>query len=78
MGQLGGCHPDDKNSPGEQFVIRREVFRMMKEQFVKHGIEFANHDVTVYLPPVEENKADAKKIAEAGAAAAAAAEKPNS
>ncbi|MBW2488964.1 MAG: hypothetical protein JRE72_16190 [Deltaproteobacteria bacterium] len=51
---------------------------MMKEQFVKHGIEFANHDVTVYLPPVEENKADAKKIAEAGAAAAAAAEKPNS
>jgi small-conductance mechanosensitive channel len=62
-----------KTIPGEQFVIRREVFRMIQEMFAQHGIEFAHRNVTVYLPPGEEKKADAKKIAEAGAAAAAAA-----
>jgi small-conductance mechanosensitive channel len=62
-----------KTIPGEQFVIRREVFRMIQEMFAQHGIEFAHRNVTVYLPPDEEKKADAKKIAETGAAAAAAA-----
>ncbi len=62
-----------KTIPGEQFVIRREVFRMIQEQFAQHGIEFAHRNVTVYMPPDEENKEDAKKMAEAGAAAAAAA-----
>ncbi|MGD8961290.1 MAG: mechanosensitive ion channel family protein [Desulfobacterales bacterium] len=62
-----------KTIPGEQFVIRREVFRMIKEMFAQHGIEFAHRNVTVYMPPGEENKPDAEKIAEAGAAAAAAA-----
>ena len=45
-----------KTIPGEQFVVRREVFRMMKEAFREHGIEFAHRNVTVYLPQ-EENKA---------------------
>jgi small-conductance mechanosensitive channel len=62
-----------KTIPGEQFVIRREVFRMIQEMFAQHGIEFAHRNVTVYMPPGEEDKSDAKKIAEAGAAAAAAA-----
>jgi small-conductance mechanosensitive channel len=62
-----------KTIPGEQFVIRREVFRMIQEMFAQHGIEFAHRNVTVYLPPGEEKNADAEKIAEAGAAAAAAA-----
>ena len=62
-----------KTIPGEQFVIRREVFRMIQEMFAQHGIEFAHRNVTVYLPPGEKEKADAEKIAEAGAAAAAAA-----
>jgi small-conductance mechanosensitive channel len=61
-----------KTIPGEQFVIRREVFRLIQEQFAQHGIEFAHRNVTVYMPPGEENKADAKKLAEAGAAAAGA------
>ncbi|MGD1985265.1 MAG: mechanosensitive ion channel family protein [Desulfobacterales bacterium] len=62
-----------KTIPGEQFVIRREVFRMIQEMFAQHGIEFAHRNVTVYMPPGEKKEADAEKIAEAGAAAAAAA-----
>ncbi|MDH3829869.1 MAG: mechanosensitive ion channel, partial [Desulfobacterales bacterium] len=45
-----------KTIPGEQFVVRREVFRMMKEAFAENGIEFAHRNVTVYLPQ-EENQA---------------------
>ena len=40
-----------KTIPGEQFVVRREVFRMMQEAFRENGIEFAHRNVTVYLPP---------------------------
>ena len=39
-----------KTIPGEQFVVRREVFRMMQEAFHDNGIEFAHRNVTVYLP----------------------------
>jgi small-conductance mechanosensitive channel len=62
-----------KTIPGEQFVIRREVFRMIQEQFAEHGIEFAHRNVTVYLPPDEGDDAQDKKAIAAGAAAAAAA-----
>jgi len=61
-----------KTIPGEQFVIRREVFRMIKEAFRENGIEFAHRNVTVYLPPGEEADENDKKAIEAGAAAAAA------
>jgi small-conductance mechanosensitive channel len=63
-----------KTVPGEQFVIRREVFRMMQEEFQENGIEFAHRNVTVYLPPGESGAAPDKKFLEAGAAAAAAAQ----
>jgi small-conductance mechanosensitive channel len=76
-----------KTVPGEQFVVRREVFRMMQESFRENGIEFAHRNVTVYLPPehqsptsAEGNKAsaasapaDKKVLADAAAAAGAAA-----
>ena len=62
-----------KTIPGEQFVIRREVFRMIQESFRENGIEFAHRNVTVYLPPGEEADEHDKKVIEAGAAAAAAA-----
>jgi len=62
-----------KTIPGEQFVIRREVFRMIQEQFAEHGIEFAHRNVTVYMPPGEEADAPDNKAIAAGAAAAAAA-----
>ena len=63
-----------KTIPGEQFVIKREVFRMMQEAFRKQGIAFAHRNVTVYLPPGEADGAPDKKVLEAGAAAAAAAQ----
>jgi small-conductance mechanosensitive channel len=78
-----------KTKPGDQFVLRREVYRRIQEQFRAQGIEFAHRNVTVYLPPEvtgaangeEEGEAENlgpvsavdKKIIEAGAAAAVAA-----
>ncbi|MCP4627616.1 MAG: mechanosensitive ion channel family protein [bacterium] len=61
-----------KTIPGEQFVIRREVFRMIQESFAESGIEFAHRNVTVYMPPDEKAGDHDKKAAAAGAAAAAA------
>ena len=60
-----------KTIPGQQFVIRREVYRMIQESFAEHGIEFAHRNVTVYMPPGGDNKETADNAAEAGAAAAA-------
>ena len=40
-----------KAIPGEQFVLRREVYRRLQEAFQKGGIEFAHRNVTVYFPP---------------------------
>jgi small-conductance mechanosensitive channel len=62
-----------KTIPGEQFVIRREVYRMIQELFHEFGIEFAHRNVTVYMPP-EENSAekDSDTAAKVGAAAGAA------
>ena len=65
-----------KTIPGEQFVVRREVLRLMQEMFRENGIEFAHRNVTVYLPPevADNNNANLdKKAVEAGAAAAIAA-----
>ena len=57
-----------KTVPGEQFVVRREVFRMMQESFRENGIEFAHRNVTVYLPP--EDKSPTTGEGQAGAAPA--------
>jgi small-conductance mechanosensitive channel len=62
-----------KTVPGGQFVIRREVYRMIQESFRENGIEFAHRNVTVYMPPDDETGEHAKKAIQAGAAAAAAA-----
>jgi hypothetical protein len=76
-----------KTKPGQQFVVRREVYRRIEEAFREKGIEFAHRNVTVYLPPdasqtsssdkeVAETTAPGtpdRKIIEAGAAAAIAA-----
>jgi small-conductance mechanosensitive channel len=74
-----------KTIPGEQFVVRREVYRMMQEAFRENGIEFAHRNVTVYLPPEDTGQTTGegpeggtpagqpdKRIAEAAAAGAAA------
>jgi small-conductance mechanosensitive channel len=63
-----------KTKPGDQFAIRKEVYRLMQEAFKKEGIEFAHRNVTVYMPPGEAVNQSDKKALEAGAAAAAAAQ----
>ena len=73
-----------KTKPGDQFVIRKEVFRLMQEAFKEFGIEFAHRNVTVYMPPEPGSEAgtqtadegqqkDAKADSEAQRQAAAAA-----
>ena len=72
-----------KTIPGQQFVIRREVYRMMQEAFQANGIEFAHRNVTVYFPQeggdtegskeqekTPQQKASDQKIREAAGAAA--------
>jgi small-conductance mechanosensitive channel len=59
-----------KTKPGQQFVVRREVYRRIEEAFRANGIEFAHRNVTVYMPPGDETAAPDKKAVEAGAAAA--------
>jgi small-conductance mechanosensitive channel len=67
-----------KTIPGEQFAIRKEVYRLMQEAFRKAGIEFAHRNVTVYIPPETAQAADGeakRKIMQtAGAAAGVAAQ----
>ncbi|MDH3882956.1 MAG: mechanosensitive ion channel family protein [Desulfobacterales bacterium] len=75
-----------KTAPGQQFMIRKEVYRLMQEAFQEAGIEFAHRNVTVYMPPETEKESseeqdegamttdtsDKKMIENAGAAAAIA------
>ncbi|GLI33768.1 mechanosensitive ion channel family protein [Desulforhabdus amnigena] len=63
--------------PGEQFILRREVFHRIQKAFKEKGIEFAQRNVTVYLPPQpasgpESSGGQGTSLAAAGAAAAAA------
>jgi small-conductance mechanosensitive channel len=73
-----------KTKPGDQFVIRKEVYHLMQEAFREEGIEFAHRNVTVYMPPEpgsgagtqaagEDQQKDAKADSEAQRQAAAAA-----
>jgi small-conductance mechanosensitive channel len=65
-----------KTKPGDQFAIRREVYRLMQEAFKEAGIEFAHRNVTVYIPPevqkaLENTDTETReKIIQSGAAAA--------
>jgi small-conductance mechanosensitive channel len=66
-----------KTAPGQQFVIRKEVYRLMQEAFADAGIEFAHRNVTVYMPPETDEKENGDtpdpKLTEKVAAAAATA-----
>jgi small-conductance mechanosensitive channel len=76
-----------KTKPGDQFAIRKEVYRLMQEAFKEAGIEFAHRNVTVYMPPEtgsgaatqpagdaqqETAKSDSNTVRQAAAAAALA------
>lgn len=52
-----------KTIPGQQFLVRREVFQRMQQAFREQGIEFAHRNVTVYLPP-ETESAESKEESE--------------
>lgn len=51
--------------PGEQFVLRREVFRRVQEAFQQHGIKFAPRRVIVDAAPTLGGAAAAAVAAEA-------------
>ena len=53
-----------KTIPGDQFAIRKEVYRLMQEAFKEEGIEFAHRNVTVYMPPETSVQADAQGLDE--------------
>ncbi len=55
--------------PGEQFVLRREVFRRVQEAFQQHGIKFAPRRVIVDAAPTLGGAAAAAVAAEAADAA---------
>jgi small-conductance mechanosensitive channel len=56
--------------PGEQFMIRKEVYHRVREAFKEAGIEFAHRRVTVDLPTgVETGSKQAEAIRDAAAAA---------
>lgn len=57
--------------PGEQFVLRREVFRRVQEAFQQHGIKFAPRRVIVDAPPTLDPAAAAAIAAEAADAGGA-------
>ena len=70
-----------KTLPGEQFIIKKEVYRMIREEFQAAGIDFASRNVTVSMPPefrppkapaTGEPSGTADPIYQAGAAAALA------
>jgi len=64
-----------KTAPGQQFIIRKEVYRLMQKAFQEAGIEFAHRNVTVYMPPedaeAETGGASDQKMTDKAAAAAA-------
>jgi small-conductance mechanosensitive channel len=64
-----------KTEPGQQFIIRKEVYRLMQEAFREAGIEFAHRNVTVYMPPedaeAENDDTSDQKMTDKAAAAAA-------
>jgi len=53
-----------KTKPGDQFEIRKEVYRLMQEAFKEEGIEFAHRNVTVYMPPETGGKDTAQPAGE--------------
>jgi len=45
--------------PGEQFVMRREMLRLLQQAFAENGIEFAKRSVTVTSNGADTNAAAA-------------------
>ena len=52
--------------PGQQFLIRREVYQRVRDRFEAHGIHFARRDVTVRVSP-DATEEEAEQAAAAAA-----------
>ena len=59
-----------KAKPGEQFMIRKEVYRRVQEAFHENGIHFAHRRVLVDIPESMNDNPEMKKRIEEAAAAA--------
>ncbi|WP_421870186.1 mechanosensitive ion channel family protein [Motiliproteus sp.] len=57
------------SKPGEQWIIRREAYRRVKEGLEAHGIHFAHRAVHVLMPQPENPEGDEKSATTEGAAA---------
>ena len=57
--------------PGEQFIIRRELFQRVQQEFEAAGIHFARRQVSVYVPPTAPGEVPDPQATAAAAAAAA-------
>lgn len=56
--------------PGEQFIIRRELYQRVQKEFEAAGIQFARRQVAVYVPPAVPGQApDPQAVAAAAVAA---------
>jgi small-conductance mechanosensitive channel len=55
--------------PGEQFILRKEIYRRIQESFAANNIEFAHRNVTVYMPKESEVLDNSTENVIAGAAA---------
>jgi moderate conductance mechanosensitive channel len=60
--------------PGEQFIIRRELYQRVQQEFEAAGIQFARRQVSVYVPPTAAGEAQGPQALAAAAAAAEQAE----
>jgi small-conductance mechanosensitive channel len=56
--------------PGEQFILRREVYQRVRDAFEKNGIAFARPQVVVQVPSGRLTPEDAETVAAAAAEAA--------
>ncbi len=54
--------------PGEQFMMRREIYRKIQEKFAASNIEFAHRNVTVYMPEEHDKPGESKDIISGAAA----------
>ena len=60
--------------PGTQFLIKREVYRLVQKMFAAQGIEFAARKVMVQIPQINQNLATLSPEAMQAVGAAAIAE----
>jgi hypothetical protein len=54
--------------PGQQFMIRKEVYRRVQQAFKEAGIEFAHREVTVHVPGISDQPPTGEAEPAAGAA----------